>query len=181
MQKTYIVLMLVTVVMAASLISCSNPNSFIDIPSVDLLTAIDKENIAIVKQHINAGTDINNYPIPEGIPLEGAEPLHLAVVKGNAEIVRLLLENGAKIDIRAKNKDKAPPLSWAVFFLQKGMVSLLIKSGADINFVDGNGATPVDTANYVKKVVPEDKDKLQAIEEILNMLIENGGLSTADL
>ena len=181
MQKVHIVLALVMIGMTVSVISCSKPNSFIDVPSVDLLTAIDKENIATVKQHINAGTDINNYPIPEGIPFEGAQPLHLAVLKGNAEIVRILLQNGAKIDIRARNKDKASPLTWAVFFLQKEMVSLLIKSGADINFVDGNGATPVDTAQYAKILNLKDAKNLQTIEEILNILIKNGGLSATDL
>ena len=150
-------------------------------PRLDLLTAIDQGNVSIVEQHIASGTDINNYPIPRGFELEGAEPLHLAVVKGNAKIVRLLLENGANIDIQARNKDKAPPLSWAVFFLQKEMVSLLVKSGADINFVDGNGATPVDAANYVKVISLKDKEKLQLIEEIQGILNENGGLSARDL
>jgi ankyrin repeat protein len=150
-------------------------------PRLDLLTAIDHGNVSIVEQHIASGTDINNYPIPKGFELEGAEPLHLAVVKGNAKIVRLLLENGANIDIQAKNKDKAPPLSWAVVFLQKEMVSLLVKSGSDINFVDENGATPVDAANYMKMISLKDKEKLQLIEEIIAILNENGGLSATDL
>jgi len=65
------------------------------IPSIDLLTAIDKNNVESVKPHIRSGTNINDYPIPEGLPLEVAEPLHLAVLKGNSEIVELLLANTA--------------------------------------------------------------------------------------
>ena len=72
--------------------------------TLDLLTAIDKEKSDVVQQHMDSGTDPNKNPIPVGIPLEGAYPLHLAVVKGNREIVQILLDNGAKIDIKAKNK-----------------------------------------------------------------------------
>ena len=53
----------------------NNPES-LSTPTLDLLTAIDKENISIIKQHIDAGTNINDYPIPEGLPFEGAQPLH---------------------------------------------------------------------------------------------------------
>mgnify|MGYP001028422495 CR=1 FL=1 len=170
-----------TIVLVLILISCVDNSEKISTPSVDLLTAIDKENVAIVKQHIDAGTNINNYPIPKGIPLEGAQPLHLAVVKGYAEIVQLLLENGAKIDIKAKNKDQATPLSWAVFFQQKEMVSLLIKSGANINALDVNGLTSIDGANYVKITVLKDLNKLKVIQDILAILYENGGLSASDI
>ena len=169
------------IVLVLILISCVDNSEKISTPSVDLLTAIDKENVAIVKQHIDAGTNINNYPIPKGIPLEGAQPLHLAVVKGYAEIVQLLLENGAKIDIKAKNKDQATPLSWALFFQQKEMVSLLIKSGANINAIDVNGLTSIDGANYVKITVLKDLNKLKVIQDILAILYENGGLSASDI
>ena len=175
MHKKIIVVLLATFLV--TLTACGGTSK----PRLDLLTAIDQGTVSVVEQHIEAGTDINNYPIPKGEPLEGAEPLHLAVVKGNAEIVRLLLENEAEIDIRAKNKDQAPPLSWAVVFFQKEMVSLLIQYGADINVVDGNGATPVDAANYMKVLTLKDKNKLKIIEDILTILNENGGLSATDL
>ena len=67
--------------------------------TLDLLTAIDKEKSDVVQQHMDLGTDPNKNPGPVGTPLAGAYPLHLAVVKGNKEIVQILLDNGAKIDI----------------------------------------------------------------------------------
>ena len=170
-----------SVLIAVFLYGCNSTNTDSSKPTVDLLTAIDKEDVTLVQQHLKARTDVNNYPIPEGLPLAGAQPLHLAVVKGNPEIVRLLLENGADINLRANNKDKAPALSWAVVFLQGEMVSLLIESGADINIVDANGATAVDAANYIKVLSLTDEKKLVKIEEILHILVQNGGLSATGL
>jgi hypothetical protein len=34
---------------------------------------------------MQSGTDPNKDPVPVGIPLEGAYPLHLVVVKGDKE------------------------------------------------------------------------------------------------
>ena len=56
--------------------------------SLDLLTAIDKEKIDVVRELLDSGADPNKRPVPKGIPLEGAYPLHLAIVKGNKEIVK---------------------------------------------------------------------------------------------
>ena len=173
--------MLFVLVLVLPLISCGGSSGNISTSSVDLLTAIDEGNATIIKQHIDAGTNINDYPIPEGLAFEGAQPIHLAVIKGNAEIVKMLLDNGAQIDIKAKNRDQATPLHWAVFFQQKEMVSLLIKSGANINALDAHGGTPVDTATYVKLTVLQDPQKLELILYILTVLSENGGLSASDL
>ena len=180
-MPTMKILLAASVLTTVFLYACSSSDTEPPKPTVDLLTAIDKEDVTLVQQHLKAGTDLNNYPRPEGLPLAGAQPLHRAVVKGNIEIVRLLLANGVDINLRAKNKDKAPALSWAVVFLQKKMVSLLIESGADINIVDANGATAVDAANYIKVLSLKDEKTLLIIDEILKILIKNGGLSVTEL
>ena len=180
MSNRLVAIFILTSIFVISL-ACSDSAQTVSTPSMDLLTAIDKENIEIVQQHIDTGTNINNYPIPKGIPLEGAHPLHLAIVKGNKEIVNLLLSNGADVNLEANNMDKATPLHWAIFFLQKEMVDLLIDSGAEINFVDGNGTTPLDTANYTKVINIKDETKLSIINEIMRVLSENGALSASDL
>ena len=149
-------------------------------PDIDLLTAIDQENIMVVQQHIDAGTDLNNYPIPEGLPFAGAHPIHLAVLKGNGEIIKLLLDNGAKIDLEAANKDKATPLHWAAFFNQKEMVSLLIEAGAPLNSLDTTGGTPIDSAVFAK-MLTRDNEKLDLLGDIIIMLKENGGISAGSL
>ncbi|MCL0044553.1 ankyrin repeat domain-containing protein [Dehalococcoidia bacterium] len=172
--------MLSVLVLVLPLISCGDSSEKISPPPVDLLTAIDKENITIVKQHIDAGTNINDYPIPEGLPFEGAQPIHVAVLKDNAEIMKMLLENGAQIDLKAKDENEATPLHWAAFFAMKDMVSLLIESGAPINALDANGATPLDSC-LLSWVISEDDKAKERLGEIIDLLRDNGGLNGSDL
>ncbi len=149
--------------------------------TLDLLTAIDKEKSVVVQELLDSGIDPNKDPVPVDIPLEGAYPLHLAVVKGNKEIVQILLDNGAQIDLKAKNKDEATPLHWAAFFGQKDMVTLLIKAGAPINTLDGNHATPVDSVVYVWRLSQDDEGKAKHLMEIITILKANGGKPADDL
>lgn len=152
-----------------------------DAHTLDLLTAIDREQSDVVQRLLDSGIDPNEAPVPAGIELEGAYPLHLAVVKGNKEIVQILLENGAKIDLKARNKDEAPPLSWAAFFGQKDMVLLLIESGATMNVVDANRLTPLDAADFAWVLSRDDKEKARVYTDIITILKANGGKSARDL
>lgn len=166
--------------LVSPLISCGSSSETRSTPSVDFLAAIDKENVRVIQQHIDAGTNLNDYPIPEGLPFEGAQPMHLAVLKGNAEIVKMLLANGAHIDIKATNKDEATPLHWAAFFGQKDMVSLLIESGAPINVLDANGLTPRDSGFFAWSLSQDDEGKTR-LGEIMAIIEDNGGLSALEL
>ena len=112
--------------------------------SSDLLTAVDEGQSDVVQELLDSGIDPN-----KDASSDGAYPLHLASLKGNKEIVQTLLDNGAKIDLRATNKDKATPLAWAAFFGQKDVVSLLIEAGAPINVLDAIHGTPLDAATFV--------------------------------
>ena len=149
--------------------------------SLDLLAAIDKEKIDVVRELLDSGIDPNKRPVPKGIALEGAYPLHLAIVKGNKEIVQILLANGAQLDLEAKNKDEATPLHWAAFFGQTDMVSLLIQSGAPMNLLDANNNTPLDAAVYVWKVSKDDEGKANHMKGIIDILKSNGGKPADDL
>ena len=180
-MKKIVLIALVILAIGLVGVSCKDSSATISTPSVDLLTAIDKENISVIKQHIDAGTNINDYPIPKGLPFEGAEPLTLAVLKGNAEIVQLLLDNGADIEIKAKDKNGATPLHYAAFFLHEEMASLLIKSGADVNSINANGVTPLDSAAQIQLTVLKDAQKLEKVIAIIQLLLKNGGNSGADL
>ena len=176
-----LVLLLIACGEKSEAISITDTYRTVSTPSLDLLTAIDKKNLNIIKQHIAAGTNINDYAVPQGQPWEGAQPMHIAVLKNNAEIIKILLENGANINIKAKNKEQATPLHWAVFFQLEEMVSLLIKSGANINAKEANGLTPVDTGILVKLSVLKKPKELEKITTILMILSKNGGLSADEL
>ena len=100
------VLLLIACGEKSEAISITDTYGTVSTPSLDLLTAIDKKNLNLIKQQIAAGTNINDYAVPQGQPWEGAQPMHIAVLKNNAEIIKILLENGANINIKAKNKEK---------------------------------------------------------------------------
>jgi ankyrin repeat protein len=149
--------------------------------ALDLLTAIDQEKSNVVQELLESGIDPNKDPVPVGIPLEGAYPLHLAVVKGNKAIVQILLDNGAQIDLKAKDYNEATPLAWAAFFGQKDMVSLLIEYGAPINVLDANHNTPLDSVVFVWRLSQDDEEKATHFMEIITILKANGGKPAQDL
>ena len=145
-----------------------------DKPEVDLLTAIGEENVTVIKQHMAYGSNPDQWVVPQGIDWEGAFALHLAAIIGNTKIVGILLDNGANINIRALNKDKATPVQWATVFLQKDVVALLVERGAELNTLDANGSTALDTAAFMVRA-EADEDKKEAYQEIWKIISEAGG------
>ena len=115
-------------------------------PAMPLLDAIDQDNANVVRDHMEFGADPNETFIPPGFPFAGASALHLAVLKDNREIARVLLDNGADIDIGARDTYQGSPLEWAVFFGIKEMAVFLVESGADVNAKNALGTTPLDAA-----------------------------------
>ena len=79
---------LITTIAAVVLVGCG--------PSVDIHQAAREGNIEAVKQHLDAGADVN-------AKIEsGSAPLHFATFKGHKEIAELLIAKDA--DVNAKNK-----------------------------------------------------------------------------
>ena len=59
-----------------------------EIQNSDLLTAVDEGASNVVLELLDSGIDPNKNASPDG-----AYPLHLASLKGNKEIVKILLDN----------------------------------------------------------------------------------------
>ena len=79
-------------------------------PSVDIHTATFLGNTKALKQHIDAGTDLNvkdQY---------GSTPLIIATTFGKTDIAKTLINAGA--DLHITNNDGSTPLHVASFFLQ---------------------------------------------------------------
>ena len=148
-------------------------------PDIPLLTAIDYDLVDVVEQHMAYGTDPNDVFIPPKIPFEGASALHLAVLKSNAPIVEVLLDNGANIEIKARDAFKATPLIWAAYWGIPEMVRLLLEAGANVNAEDTNGFTPLDAAGVENPfIAKEDAETfIRSRAEIRELLKEHGGRS----
>lgn len=70
----------------------------------------------------------------------GSTPLATAVFLGRTEIVTLLLNAGA--DVNLANRDRACPLHIAAFMGRGAAAGKLLQAGADVKAKDGTGQTP---------------------------------------
>lgn len=104
-------------------------------PDIDIHTATISGNIEAVKQHIQAGTNIN-----EKDPFGGSSPLISAALFGQTEIAKVLVEAGADLDFQ--NNDGSTALLTASFFCRPDIVKLLLEKGADKSIKNKYGATP---------------------------------------
>jgi YVTN family beta-propeller protein len=73
---------------------------------------------------------------------DGSTPLNQAVIWGQTDIARELIERGASVD--GTNSDGNTPLHLAAFFARRELVELLIAKGASIDAKNGNGEKPMD-------------------------------------
>lgn len=111
-----------------------------DAPPVSLWQAAITGNTAVVKQHIEAGTDVN---AKEG--LGGNTPLSLSAIFGQAEVAKILVE--ADADLNLQNTSGGTALHQASFFCRAEVVRLLIQAGADCQLEDSRGLTPLELAS----------------------------------
>ncbi|NER13489.1 ankyrin repeat domain-containing protein [Leptobacterium flavescens] len=101
---------------------------------MDIQTAIVSGKLDVVKQHIEAGTDIN-----EKDPLTGATPLISAATFNKIGAAEALINAGA--DLTVKNNDGSTALHVAAFFGRVEIVQLLIDAKADKTVRNNFGAT----------------------------------------
>lgn len=121
--------------------TASNTNTsekIVDKPSIDIQTAVISGNIEAVKQHIEAGTDLNQKEA-----MSGATPLISAATFNKPEIAKALIE--AHADLSVKNNDGSTALHTAAFFGRIEIVQMLIDAKADKNLRNNFGATPRET------------------------------------
>jgi len=124
MKKSFLALILVLV--------CSN------LSSQKLFKAVDKGDAQKVKALLEKGADPNVYTE------DGLFPLWRATANNNQEITKLLLENGATVDL--ENKTSSGSLTSLIYPSQEGyfeIVKLLVDHGADINYNAFKGFTPI--------------------------------------
>ncbi len=111
----------------------SKPKPFID--------AVQAGKARDIQKHLAAGVDLNKK-----IDGGNAYPLHFAVHAG-ADIVYLLLSNGANADVSAGDDGKTP-LHIAAACGYPEIAVLLVDAGAQVNATDKYGHTPMFDAAY---------------------------------
>jgi len=122
----------------------------------EFLGQVERGDKAVVELFLQAGTSVNTKNDAAG------SALSIAAVKGHADIVHLLIANGA--DVHARNKEGLTPLMGAIIGERKGsvsLVSLLLDRGADVNastatMARGHAITPLFIA-----IQKGDKDLVQ--------------------
>ena len=113
----------------------------------DLCNAVSNDDAAAVQSAINAGADVNAWDVNAcSIPFE--TPLGWVASTGAVNAARVLLDNGANVNIKDTNGET--PLFRAMHSgsgpSHRGVVELLIVRGADIHAKDKYGATPLHRA-----------------------------------
>jgi ankyrin repeat protein len=98
-----------------------------------LADSIQRGNRNAALEMIRAGADVNE---PQG---DGTTPLHWAVYKIDAELVRALIEHGAKPDVI--NNFGSSPLAEAVKIADAALVEMLLDAGADVEAMNLDGQT----------------------------------------
>ena len=115
-----------------------------------LVQAIHEGDIESLQSMLNVGTEIDQ---PGGSWVDRGSTrlyfvrgsaLHYAVQLGHEDMVRLLIEHGATIDVRDRND--LTPLHNAAWAGNIGMVTLLIEAGADAQATTPDGDTPLSRA-----------------------------------
>ncbi len=77
---------------------------------------------------------------------DGFTALHLAAFFGKAEVTRILLEAGARVDVYGQNPLANQPLHAAAAGRHIEVCRLLVAAGADVNATQHGGVTPLHEA-----------------------------------
>ena len=115
-----------------------------------------------VREQLTAGLDVNS------IDEKGISLLHKAVIIGNIDLVKLLVENGADLDIELprlnSNHMRLTPILYAVIQNKKNIVSYLINQGVDVDKKLNSNTTILHHASahnhvdLVKLIISKDAD-----------------------
>ena len=103
----------------------------------EVMAAAKKGDIESIKQHIAFGTNLNS----KGSSRDETA-LIIASCQGHYEIVKLLIDEGAELDIQ--NDEGVTAQFCAVFFGQVEIVQLLNDAGADPEIVNSLDLTAMD-------------------------------------
>ena len=129
-------------------------------PDISIIKAVTMGNVEAVKQHLAAGTDVN-----EQNEL-GEAALHFLAHMDRKEITELLIASGANVNV--KDNYGTTPLHIAAF-MDLEFAALLITKKAAVNVINDAGNTALDWAIRHNSI------------ETVNLLRKHGGKTGAEL
>lgn len=149
--------LLIVTLVATGLIGCGKKEetSKPAPPNVEILKAAGEGNLEAVKQHIAAGTDLNQRGVDQNTPLI------VAITFGRLDVAKALIKGGAKLDL--KNKEGNTALLSAAFLGQPEIVKALLEKGADVNAKNNDGSTALVSAEVPWELAKGILDFLTAI------------------
>jgi ankyrin repeat protein len=126
-------------------------------PKLTVYEATVVGDIAAVRRDIAADPGIINRLAPDGFNLLG-----LAAFFSHPDIVDLLLENGAEVNVAAANPMKVTAMHAAASSRQTGIIAKLLARGADPNVRQHGNWTPLHQA------------AAQGLEDMVRLLLKHG-------
>ena len=105
-------------------------------PDVDIWKAAASGNTVAIRQHLEAGTDVDARD-----SAGGGTPLMVAAAFGQVEVVKFLIAKEANVN--AASNDGATALHGAAFFCHTEIVKLLLGRGAVVDAKNIRGETPL--------------------------------------
>lgn len=129
-------------------------------PQIDLYTAVLKNDIKALKQHIAAKSDLN---VKESFG--GSTPLISATLFGKTEIAKLLID--AEANLNLQNNDGSTALITAAFFCRPEIVKRLLAKKAKKSIKNNYGQTALET-------IQPSFDKAKPVYDALKCFGSNG-------
>lgn len=134
-------------------------------PDIDLHTAVAQGNLEAIRQHIEAGSDLNVRASDSG-----ACPLATAATFDQTEAAMALIKAGADLNFRAN--DGATPLHVAAFFCRREIVKALLEAGADRGIRNKYGSTPLEVVTVPFESVKGFYDSIGESLELMGVKLD---------
>lgn len=134
----------------------------------ELLTFVRRGDIADVKTSIGAGANVNY------VTRQGYTPLYESVGTGNQQIVKILLDARAVIDVPG-DEYNGPPLVWAAAKGDVNIMKLLLEKGGNINIKHENDIKGIGGSTALHKASKNKRDNaiLLLIDKGADLTITN--------